>query len=139
MFGAATVGDASARDYADRTPAKAGALFHQNDRPLILVIALGIALGFGVGTQYVAWRFAFHPNLGAPLAVPTEQSLRLFRALAVVLLGSALATGTVPKTRAWILPLALCATYLAALGAGPMYTPHRIFIWALANAHNPSA
>ena len=139
MFGGSTVGRVSAPDHADRTRHEVDVPLRQNDRPLILLLALGIALGFGVETQYVAWRFAFHPNLGPPLAVPTEQSLRLFRALAVVVLGSALATGTMPKIRRWTLPLALCATYLAALGAGPMYMPHRVVIWAIANAHNPAA
>lgn len=139
MLGSSTVGCASAPDHADRTRHEVDPALRQNDRPLILFIALGIVLGFGVGTEYVAWKFAFHPNLGQPFAVPEGPTLRIFRALAVASIGSALAIAALPKTRSWIPPLLLCGSYLAALGVGPMYMPHRILIWAIANSHNSSA
>src|SRR5712692_4247509 len=54
------------------------------DRPLIFFLALGLVLGLAAGTQYVAWRFTFHPNLGAPLVVFSAQSARLLRAAGVL-------------------------------------------------------
>ena len=139
MFGSRAVAQAPERVHADRPGNEVDAPLRQNDRPLILLIALGIALGFGVGTQYVAWRFAFHPNLGQPFAVPEAQTLRVFRALAVASVGSAFAIAILAKARAWTIPLLLCGSYLAALGAGPIYAPHRILIWAIVNSHNSLA
>src|SRR5260370_23609240 len=69
------------------------------DRPLIFFLALGLVLGLAAGTQYVAWRFTFHPNLGAPLVVFSAQSARLLRAAGVVATGAALSALLVPRLR----------------------------------------
>src|SRR5713226_2487838 len=53
------------------------------DRPLICFLGLGLVLGLAAGTQYVAWRFAFHPNLGAPLLVLHASTVRLLRAVGI--------------------------------------------------------
>src|SRR5260370_37988917 len=46
------------------------------DRPLIFFLALALVLGLAVGTQYVAWRFHYHPNLGTPLVVVPAPTAR---------------------------------------------------------------
>ena len=62
------------------------------DRPLIFFLALGLVLGLAAGTQYVAWRFAFHRNLGAPLVVLSIRAARWLRAAGVLAAGGALAS-----------------------------------------------
>jgi type IV secretion system protein VirD4 len=46
------------------------AIDRRNDRPLVLSLVAALVVGAAVGTQYVAWRLGFHPNLGPPLYVP---------------------------------------------------------------------
>src|SRR2546428_5443721 len=53
------------------------------DRPLIVCLALALVLGLAAGTQYVAWRFHYHPSLGAPLVVVPAHAARWLRATGV--------------------------------------------------------
>ncbi len=46
----------------------------------MILLSAGLVLAAEVGTQYIAWRFAFHPALGAPLVVLSDHSVRLWRA-----------------------------------------------------------
>ncbi len=107
------------------------------DRPLIFFLALGLVLGLAAGTQYVAWRFTFHPNLGAPLVVFSAQSARLLRAAGVVATGAALSALLVPRLRLLSGPLVLIALCAGLLGMGPVYAPYSIFVWYAANAAVP--
>jgi len=122
------------RERPVRSPA-----YPRNDRPLVLLLGLGLALAFGVGTQYVAWRFAFHPNLGAPLVEPGAATLRLLRAASVILAGCALAFGVVPSLRRMAAPLLVAAVCVGAASLGPLYAPYGIFVWQAANTGNAAA
>src|SRR5260370_4053619 len=109
------------------------------DRRLIFFLALGLVLGLAAGTQYVAWRFSFHPNLGAPLVVVGAQSARLLRATGVLATGAAFSALLVAPLRLLSGPLVLIALCAGLLGMGPVYAPYNIFVWYAANAAAPGA
>lgn len=109
------------------------------DRPLIFFLALGLVLGLAAGTQYVAWRFTFHANLGAPLVVFSAQSARLLRAAGVLGVGAALSALLFSRLRLLSGPLMLIALCTGLGGMGPVYAPYRIFVWYAANAAVPGA
>jgi len=104
------------------------------DRPLIIGLALALVFALGAGTQYAAWRFGFHPNLGAPLVVLTPSTMRWLRATGVLAAGTGLAALLVPWLRSLCLPLLGVAAGAAVCSVGPLYAPHRIFVWYAANA-----
>jgi len=104
------------------------------DRPLIIGLALALVFALGVGTQYVAWRFAFHPNLGASLVVLSPGTIRWLRATGLLAGGAGLAALLVPWFRSLCLPLLVVAAGAAVCSFGPLYAPHRIFVWYAANA-----
>ena len=104
------------------------------DRPLIIGLALALVFALGAGTQYAAWRFGFHPNLGAPLVVLTPSTMRWLRATGVLAAGTGLAALLVPWLRSLCLPLLVVTAGAAVCSFGPLYAPHRIFVWYAANA-----
>jgi type IV secretion system protein VirD4 len=107
------------------------------DRPLVFCLGLGLVLAASAGTQYVAWRFGFHPNLGAPLLVLSARAVRVCRAAGVLAAGGTLTALLQPRLRRWGGPLVLLTT-LAGLGSlGPVYAPYRVFAWYAANAGVP--
>src|SRR2546422_2668302 len=107
------------------------------DRPLIVCLALAVAFGLAAGTQYVAWRFHYHANLGTPLVVVPAHTARWLRATGVLAAGTALVGVLVPWLRPLSVPLAIVAAFGALGGAGPIYAPYRIFVWYAANAGVP--
>ncbi len=113
--------------------------YPSSDRPLVLFLTLGLGIAVAAGTQYVAWRFAFHPNLGAPLVVFSPHSARLLRAAGVLATGATLSALLFPRLRPLSGPLVLIALCAGLGSVGPVYPPHRIFVWAAANAGVPAA
>jgi type IV secretion system protein VirD4 len=113
--------------------------YPHGDRPLVFLLALGLMLAAGTGTQYVAWRLGFHPSLGPPIVVLDGSSLRLLRAACVFLAGSAGAAAFVPRLGRAILPLLLLALCAGVGSLGPIHAPHRIFVWHAAFADVPAA
>src|SRR5438477_4592665 len=95
-------------------------VLRRNDRPLVLLLAFGFVLGLSVGTQYVAWRFAFHGNLGIPLVAPNDRLLRLLRALSILVCGLALSSVTLPQSRRAFPVLVFVSVLLAASSLGPL-------------------
>src|SRR5436309_14799596 len=83
------------------------------DRPLIVCLVLALVLGLAAGTQYVAWRFHFHTNLGAPLAVVPSDTARWLRATGVLAAGTAL----VGVLLTWLRPLSVPFLLVAAWAA----------------------
>lgn len=112
------------------------------DPALVCSLGLGLLLATAAGTQYVAWRFAFHPSLGAPLIVFGAASVRVLRGACVLAAAGAVACGLEPRLRPLrplVLPLFLVATVAGLASAGPLYAPYRIFLWHAANAHLSAA
>jgi len=109
------------------------------DRPLVALLGLGILLAMSAGTQYVAWRFAFHRNLGPPLVIFTAHTVRLLRAAAVLAAGGAMSALYFPRLRHLAAPLVLIAVY-AAFGSGArIYAPYQYFFWYADYAAAPAA
>ena len=100
-----------------------------NERPLVLLLILGLVLAFSAGTQYVAWRLGFPPGFGRPLFVPNVRTLALLRAFAVLCAGSSLAATLLRQSRWLPTALSLSATALAVFSLGPLYSPHLIVVW----------
>src|SRR5947208_3538509 len=107
------------------------------DRPLIVGLALALVLGLAAGTQYVAWRFHDHPNLGTPLVVVPAHTARWLRATGVLAAGTALVGVFLPWLRPLSVSLVCVAVCTALSSAGPIYAPYRIFVWHAANASVP--
>jgi type IV secretion system protein VirD4 len=104
------------------------------DRPLIIGLALALVFALGAGTQYVAWRFGFHPNLGVPLVVLPPSTMRWLRATGLLAAGTGLAALLVPRLRSLSVPFLVVAAGVSVCSVGPLYAPHRIFVWYAANA-----
>src|SRR3989475_881694 len=109
------------------------------DRPLIVCLALALVVGLAAGTQYVAWRFQYHPGLGAPLAVLSADTERWLRATGVLAAGTALVGVLLPWLRPLSVPLAIVAAGAALASVGPIYAPYRIFGWYAANTNGAAA
>src|SRR2546426_4691521 len=109
------------------------------DRPLTVCLALAVVFGLAAGTQYVAWHLHYDPSLGAPLVVVPAHTARWLRATGVLAAGTALVGVLLPWLRPLSVPLAIVAACAALGGAGPIYTPYRIFVWYAANAGLPGA
>jgi type IV secretion system protein VirD4 len=110
-----------------------------SDRPLVFFLIVGLVLAAAAGTQYIAWRFAFHPNLGAPLVVLDPHTVRLLRAVVVLAAGSALLGLLLPRLRRLSGPLVLVAACAGLGSMGRVYAPYGIFVWYAANARVPAA
>src|SRR5437879_6508464 len=108
------------------------------DRSLVVFLTFGLVLGLVTGTDYVAWRFAFHPSLGAPLVVFKAHTARLLRGACVLAVGTALSSTLFPRVRGLLAPLVLAAVCTGLGSLGPVYAPYRIFEWHAAYAAVPS-
>ncbi len=100
-----------------------------SERPLMVLLAAGLVLAAETGTQYVAWRFAFHPALGSPLVVLSDHAVRLWRAASVLALGSAVCALLLVPLRRLSGPLLLVAVCATIGSLGPIYPPYQIFLW----------
>src|SRR2546422_8113072 len=109
------------------------------DRPLMVCLALAFVLGLAAGTQYAAWRFQYHPSLGAPLVVVPAHAARWLRATSVLAAGTALVSVLLPWLRSLSVTLAIVAAGAALASVGPIYAPYRIFVWYAANTGAPGA
>lgn len=100
-------------------------------RPLIVVLLAAGVFGMWAGTQYVAHRLAYHPNLGPVLfAVPRELQ-GYFLASAAGCASAALVALARHGTRQLTLLLGLVAAALYAIPLGPLYSPFRILRWSI--------
>src|SRR5258708_29096351 len=88
-----------------------------SDRPLAVLIVVGLVLAMAAGTQYFAWRAHFDDSLGSPLIVLGADAILGFRVAGVLTAGGAL----VALTRRRSLRLAgllLLVSLHAGLGSG---------------------
>ena len=104
---------------------------------LLLGVALAIALA--AGTQYVAWRFRFHPNLGSPFLVLTPRTVYRLRTASVLAVATAIGCTRVAPLRPLAGVLALLAGVAALGGAGRLYAPYQVFLWYAAYGTAPAA
>src|SRR5260370_41061534 len=99
-----------------------------SDRPLAVLIVVGLVLAMAAGTQYFAWRAHFDPSLGSPLIVLGADAILGFRVAGVLTAGGAL----VALTRRRSLRLAgllLLVSLHAWLGSGGRsFTPCSVFL-----------
>lgn len=121
-------------DRESRSPPHPG-----NDRPLVLFLMLGLVIAFGTGTQYVAWRLGFHPNLGAPLFVASPGDLAVIRVGAIVCAIAGAGLLFLPAWRTMSGVLLIGALCIANASAGPVYAPHLIAVWQHRYADVPEA
>ena len=108
----------------------------RNDRPLVLCLALTLALACAAGTQYVAWRFRFDAHLGAPMFALTAAQRLLARALAVALSGTGIALLLLPAAGPVGCLTILLAAATALAATGPVFPPWDIIRWQSAHGHS---
>lgn len=85
-----------------------------------------------MGAQYLAYRFAYHPNLGPSLfAIPT--TLRRYVLMAACgCFGAAVFFLLRRGQRGLAAPFATTAGALVPLSLGPLYSPFQFLRWAIA-------
>jgi type IV secretion system protein VirD4 len=106
----------------------------RDGRPFLLALATGAVYAAGVGTQFVAYKLSYHPNLGTPVfAVAVHQSHE-YRLAAAVLAAAAVVAATLGRRLAAIGPVVVTMLLgaIAAMTAslGPLYAPYRVILWA---------
>ena len=98
---------------------------------LLLALLACLALGLWAATQYVAWGFGFHSNLGPAWLLFSPESAVYVRASAVLAAGFAASLVLFPGARRFTLPLILLAVLLVGLSqCFALYAPHRFLGWA---------
>lgn len=113
----------------------------------LLIALMGcVALGLAAATQYVAWAFGFHPNLGPPWFTATSGSGEMLRAVAavvgvvgVIAMGGGLVVRRLRSAVRFVPGVLFVATVLAGVGVCEsangtvvVYGPLRFVGWGLA-------
>ncbi|MQA92724.1 MAG: TraM recognition domain-containing protein [Gemmatimonas sp.] len=97
----------------------------------MLLVGLAGAVGLWAGAQYIAYRFAYHPNLGPSLfTVPVElhsYTLAAAGACFVAALFFLLRRGS----RGFAIPFLAAAVAWWVASLGPLYGPFRFLRWAI--------
>jgi type IV secretion system protein VirD4 len=109
------------------------------DRPLMVLLALGVVLAAAVGTEYVAWRLQFDPRLGEVLFTLSDRAAQLSRLACIVAVGGAVWGLVEPRLRALVAPLVLAACIASLGGFRSIYAPYQLFFWYAASAAVPAA
>ncbi|MCP5055140.1 MAG: IncP-type conjugal transfer protein TraG [bacterium] len=106
--------------------------------PVIAVVGVMVLIIWGV-TEWVAWRFHFHPNLGAPAISPNAT----VRTVGLLL---AFGFGSLSVASVWIDPLRRVIGTLVTFGAVaftaawiPVYAPWDVFRWGIRFGDTPGA
>ncbi len=105
------------------------------DRAVIVFLTLGIGWAAAVATQYVAARFAYHPHLGPVLVRLDPRMMHGLRWGAAALAACAGLVLSAWGLRWLVLPFAIAAVSAYAAGSGPLYAPHKVFVWYAAYHH----
>lgn len=118
----------------DRPSARIGIYF----TPIFAVFAMVGLLIWGV-TEWTAWKFGFHPNLGPPIFEASSFTRFLLIAVSAASLVAALLSPWVAPLRRVDATLALssCAAYVAA--NYPLYPPWEVFVWGYRFGSSPGA
>lgn len=99
-------------------------------RPLIVAVLAAGGMGLWAGTQFVAHRLAYHPNLGPAFYVLPAEHLGIVLAGSVACGGAAMATLLRSGLRRLAPLLALAAAALWVVRLGPVYSPFRFLRWS---------
>ena len=100
-----------------------------NDRPLVLLLAGAVVLGFSAGTELVAWWLNHHPNLGPPALTVSSQWLLLFRVGATAAMGAAVLSLLFTPTRPLSGLLVVVGGFTILVSQGRLYPPYMIAVW----------
>src|SRR5260370_8511068 len=101
-----------------------------SDRPLAVLIVVGLVLAMAAGTQYFAWRAHFDDSLGSPLIVLGADAILGFRVAGVLTAGGALVALTRRRSLRLARLLLLFSLHAWLGSAARVYAPHRPFFLA---------
>jgi type IV secretion system protein VirD4 len=100
-------------------------------RPRVVLLLGAGVLGSWAGTQYLAYRLAYHPNLGPRLYALSSAQREFALAAAIACAAAALLLGLRPATRRFAPLLGVAAAVLSVASVGPIYGPFRLLRWSL--------
>ncbi|HXB23572.1 MAG TPA: type IV secretory system conjugative DNA transfer family protein [Gemmatimonadaceae bacterium] len=101
----------------------------------MLLLLMDLVYGCAIATQYVAWRLAYHPNLGPAALIVGAELARCWHAVGVVLFAAAGVAFGWPASRRAAPLLAVAGATACALAAAPLYAPQRLAVWLFAYRH----
>lgn len=103
--------------------------------PTVVLLLACLVFAAWIGTQSVAYRLGYAPNLGRWVFAAADDTIRWWRAGAVILAGAAIVTmlrwGRRRGAPAAAVTLLAAAVVSAVVGLGPVYAPYRGLLWAL--------
>ena len=100
---------------------------------LLLTLLACLALGAWTATQYVAYQFGFHADLGPVWFYLSPEDRLYLRAGSVLLVGTALSLSLFSRARRFAPVLLLASGVLSGLSmCDAVYEPSRYLRWALA-------
>ena len=106
--------------------------------PILAVVGAIVLLLWAV-TEWVAWKFGFHANLGPPLFEPSVAVRLAGLTLAFVCFGLAVLSIRVERLRRGLGALLCFGAIATAAAALPLYAPWSVFAWALRFDDAPGA
>jgi type IV secretion system protein VirD4 len=106
--------------------------------PILAVVGSAVLLIWAV-TEWVAWKFGFHANLGPPLLEPSVPVRLGGLGLAFFCLGLATLSIRVERLRRGVGALLCFGAIAAAAAVVPLYPPWSVFVWALRFGDAPGA
>jgi len=101
----------------------------------MLLLLMDLMYGCAIATQYVAWRLAYHPNLGPAALFVGAELARRWHAVGVVLFAAAGMAFGWPASRRAAPLLVVAGATACALAAAPLYAPQRLAVWLFAYRH----
>lgn len=106
--------------------------------PVVLIMsALALAVAALCSTQWVAFRFGYHENLGRALVPASRASFLGFACGGVFLVVAAACLALLlPRWRKYAPALGILGLLSAGLSLGPVYAPHKVVAWMVAAAGN---
>ena len=99
--------------------------------PLVALMITAALFALWIGAQYVARRFAYHPNLGSPLYVPSPKARTVLILAAIGFVGAAVSFVTDRSLRRLVIPLLAFASVAWVLSLGPIYGPFQFLRWSI--------
>ena len=105
--------------------------------PLVVLLLAAGLFGLWIGAQYVAYRFAYHPNLGAPMYVATPQAQTMLLFVAIAFLATAVSFEAYSNLRGLATPFLMLAGVAWLVRLGPIYGPFQFLRWSVTYKDSP--